>query len=89
MGLMFQLKLKFGKDVPYIIYDGIINPKYWMHKEGIRAFLIQPTKGIILLLIVLTFLSFNPLYLSKNQDTTQKTSQNTVFSSEIWQNKNL
>lgn len=27
MGLMFRLKLKFGKDVPHIIYDGIIDPQ--------------------------------------------------------------
>jgi parallel beta-helix repeat protein len=27
MGLMFRFKLKFGKDVPHIIYDGIIDPK--------------------------------------------------------------
>jgi len=27
MGLMFRLKLKFGKKVPHIIYDGIIDPK--------------------------------------------------------------
>ena len=27
MGLMFRLKLKFGKDVPHIIDDGIIDPK--------------------------------------------------------------
>ena len=26
-GMMFRLKLKFGKDVPHIIYDGIIDPK--------------------------------------------------------------
>ncbi len=26
-GLMFRFKLKFGKDVPHIIYDGIIDPK--------------------------------------------------------------
>ena len=24
---MFRLKLKFGKNVPHIIYDGIIDPK--------------------------------------------------------------
>jgi parallel beta-helix repeat protein len=27
MGLMFMFKLKFGKDVPHILYDGIIDPK--------------------------------------------------------------
>ena len=27
MGLMFRFKLKFGKDVPHIIYDGIIDPQ--------------------------------------------------------------
>ena len=27
MGLMFRFKLKFGKDVPHIFYDGIIDPK--------------------------------------------------------------
>jgi parallel beta-helix repeat protein len=27
MGLMFRFKLKFGKDVPHILYDGIIDPK--------------------------------------------------------------
>ena len=27
MGLMFRLKLKFGKDVPHIFYDGIIDPQ--------------------------------------------------------------
>jgi parallel beta-helix repeat protein len=27
MGLMFRFKLKFGKNVPHILYDGIIDPK--------------------------------------------------------------
>ncbi|THU40202.1 hypothetical protein FAM09_10040 [Niastella caeni] len=27
MGLMFRLKVKFGKDVPHIIYDGIVDDK--------------------------------------------------------------
>jgi parallel beta-helix repeat protein len=27
MGLMFRFKLKFGKDVPHILYDGIIDPQ--------------------------------------------------------------
>jgi parallel beta-helix repeat protein len=27
MGLMFRFKLKFGKNVPHIIYDGIIDPQ--------------------------------------------------------------
>ena len=27
MGLMFRFKLKFGKDVPHIFYDGIIDPQ--------------------------------------------------------------
>lgn len=27
MGMMFTFKLKFGKDVPHILYDGIIDPK--------------------------------------------------------------
>jgi parallel beta-helix repeat protein len=27
MGLMFMFKLKFGKDVPHILYDGIIDPQ--------------------------------------------------------------
>lgn len=27
MGQMFRFKLKFGKDVPHILYDGIIDPK--------------------------------------------------------------
>jgi parallel beta-helix repeat protein len=27
MGLMFRFKLKFGKDVPHILYDGILDPQ--------------------------------------------------------------
>ena len=27
MGLMFRLKVRFGKDVPHIIYDGIVDDK--------------------------------------------------------------
>jgi parallel beta-helix repeat protein len=27
MGLMFRMKLKFGKEVPHIIYDGILDPQ--------------------------------------------------------------
>jgi hypothetical protein len=27
MGMMFRFKLRFGKDVPHIIFDGIENPE--------------------------------------------------------------
>ncbi|MES2519286.1 MAG: parallel beta-helix domain-containing protein [Bacteroidota bacterium] len=37
MGLMFRLKLKFGKDVPHIIYDGIIDPKILDAQSNILA----------------------------------------------------
>ncbi|MES2794604.1 MAG: parallel beta-helix domain-containing protein [Bacteroidota bacterium] len=33
MGMMFRFKLKFGKNVPHIIYDGIVDPKT-LDREG-------------------------------------------------------
>ncbi|MCU0392929.1 MAG: right-handed parallel beta-helix repeat-containing protein [Thermoflexibacter sp.] len=36
MGQMFRFKLKFGKDVPHILYDGIIDPKTKNEKGELR-----------------------------------------------------
>ncbi len=37
-GKIFLFKLKFGKDVPHILYDGIIDPKF-IEKDGNVSFL--------------------------------------------------